>query len=114
VNCIRCAGACCEEITIEINASNEFPKAMAEWLTARGVAAGPNLYAVPSRCPQLTLDGLCGCHDTKPLVCAMMTVGGQECLDALRRRRTPEQYAVIRDEDDPTVEQVYVRTKEIG
>jgi hypothetical protein len=103
VNCIRCAGACCEEITIEINASNEFPGAMAEWLAARGVPAGPRLYAVPSRCPQLTDAGLCRCHEEKPLVCAVMAVGGQECLDALRRRRTPEQYAAIRDEGDPEV-----------
>jgi len=104
MKCVTCRGACCEEITIEINASNEFPKAMAEWLEARGVATSkPNTFSVPSRCPQLTDAGLCGCHDEKPLVCAMMAVGGEECLDAVRRRRTPEQYAEIRDEGDPEV-----------
>jgi len=106
VNCIRCAGACCEIVTIDA-ALVDFPKVAAEWLSARGACVGGTVYAVESRCPKLTGDGLCGIHDEKPLACALMPVGGPECMDAVRLRRSPEQYAVIRDEDDPTPEQVY-------
>lgn len=103
MKCVVCRGACCQEITIEVHSGVAFPGAMVEWLEARGVAADkpPNAFIVPSRCPQLTVEGLCGCHDDKPLVCAMMPVGGDDCLGSVRRLRTPEQYREIRDEGDP-------------
>jgi len=43
----------------------------------------------------------------KPLECAVFPAGGAPCLDAVRERRTREQYAEIRDEGDPEVEEVY-------
>ncbi len=75
-----------------------------EWLFAR--AAGHDLggyLRFESRCPHLTKCGGCDLHDTplKPRVCIEYEPGGSDCLDTVRRRRTPEQYQLIRDEGDP-------------
>jgi Fe-S-cluster containining protein len=91
-------------MTVVPRPDDEFPRATAEWFLARGAKlSGPSVYAIPSRCPKLTCEGLCSIHEEKPLVCAVMPVGGEDCLGAVRRRRTPEQYQKIREEHDPEV-----------
>lgn len=87
-----------------------FPGALRQFLTARSTAEleGP-AYVVPARCPQLTAEGLCGCHegDDYPFVCALFSAGSAECLAAIRRRRTAMAYAFIRGEGDPEVAEVF-------
>jgi len=99
VKCLVCRGACCE--TLEITVPQELP-AQHEWASARALRVlGPGRYLVESWCPKLTRDGLCSVQHTKPLECALFPAGGEACLEAVRERRTPAQYAQIRDESDP-------------
>ena len=62
---------------------------------------------IPTPCVKLTNDGLCGIYEDRPEVCRLFVVGSDLCIDAVRRHRTPEQYILIRDSNDPTVEEVY-------
>jgi Fe-S-cluster containining protein len=112
VNCLVCRGACCEELIVSPSALSAdglaFPGALREFLTARSTAELPGpAFVIGARCPQLTFEGLCGCHDEKPLACALFPAGGDECLGAIRRRRSSTAYAFIREEGDPTVEEVF-------
>jgi hypothetical protein len=107
MKCVVCRGACCEEMVItSAQVGADFPQVIVQFLEARGTYAGGNCYAIKARCPKLNRKGLCSIHDDKPLACALDPVGGAACLDAVLRRRTPEQYQLIRDEDDP--EEVHV------
>jgi Fe-S-cluster containining protein len=66
-----------------------------------GIEVVPGTMWMPGRCPQLTDEGLCGCYEERPMVCALFTPGCSECMTAVKKFRTPEQYARIRDDDDP-------------
>lgn len=105
MNCLVCRGACCETIVVMGSMVGDlFPAATQEWMAARSIGrAASGGYVIEARCPKLTADGLCSIHDDKPLACALGIVGGTECLESVASRRTPEQYALIRDDDDPEV-----------
>ena len=49
----------------------------------------------------LTGPGTCSIYESRPQVCRDMPVGGDACLNYVRHRRTPAEYALIRDTDDP-------------
>jgi hypothetical protein len=110
VNCIACKGACCETIELMLPVGSPFDT---EWYAARGVikkeADGYCITRFDQRCPKLTGEGLCSVHGTieKPLACIEYEAGCDDCLETVRARRTRDQYAEIRDEDDPTVEELY-------
>ena len=53
------------------------------------------------RCRMLTIAGACSIYAERPTVCRDYVAGGAACLDTLRRRRTPEHYARIREDGDP-------------
>jgi Fe-S-cluster containining protein len=100
MNCIRCRGACCELIHVDASHCG-FPKVAVEQFEMRGTHIKGMIYAMVAPCPKMTSEGLCGVQDEKPLACAIMPVGGEDCFSSVKLRRTPEEYAVIRDEDDP-------------
>ena len=107
MKCHVCKGSCCEEIVISSSVVGaDFPKVIVEFLLARGRDAGGGCFALYAPCPKLNFDGLCSIHEKKPLSCALEPVGGAACLDAVLRRRTPEEYQLIREEDDP--EEIHV------
>jgi hypothetical protein len=67
-------------------------------------------WILESRCPKLTEDGLCSLHDTddKPMACAVAPAGAPECLESIRLRRPAAYYSgAIREDGDPTMEEVY-------
>lgn len=111
MKCVVCRGACCEEIVLTSSIIGaDFPAVAVEFLTARGTpAAEEGTFALNCVCPKLNEEGLCSIHEDKPLACALEPVGGAACLDAVRRRRTPEQYQAIRDDEDP--EEIHIEAE---
>jgi len=98
VNCLECGGACCQEIVL--NAPDPEDTMAHAWLQARGgqpIKLGGCIvsYAIETRCPRLSPDGLCLIHETKPEACAIFEPGSPPCLGSISRRRTPEQAARI-------------------
>jgi Fe-S-cluster containining protein len=70
------------------------------WLALHATPT-PGYLEFECRCTKLTADGRCGIYEDRPLVCKVFAPGGADCLDTVRRRRTPEQYLRIRDAGDP-------------
>lgn len=105
MNCLACAGACCETFALPV--SDILPPGSDEWrwikLHAREHVDVDDRemleFDVP--CSKLTPAGRCGIYDDRPLMCRTYPAGGADCFDAVRRRRTPEQYQLIRDPQDP-------------
>jgi hypothetical protein len=74
------------------------------WVTLHGQQL-PQHHAIrfEARCLELTEAGYCGIYEARPHVCQVFAVGGQDCFDAVRRRRSADDYTRIRDADDPLV-----------
>jgi Fe-S-cluster containining protein len=104
MKCEECRGACCEELVICSSVQGaSFPGADKEFMDVRGVLVEDGVYAVASMCPELDYRGRCRIYDDRPLACALLTPGGKECLDAVRRRRSTLHYQDIREDHDPEV-----------
>lgn len=113
MKCSECRGACCEEVIIPRCAVTMPDDDAVRWFELRGEYAPLELLEgielpeaglrleVP--CTKLTEDGRCGIYEERPNVCAAYEAGGADCLDTVRRRRTPEDYQRIRDPEDPEV-----------
>jgi len=100
VNCEACRGACCESFYIPI-ADVRLPSNDARrWFELHGRASDGQLE-IEARCTALTREGRCAIYKDRPDMCWMFEPGGPDCLDTVRRRRTPDQYAVIRGPEDP-------------
>ncbi len=90
-DCMVCRGACCETIVMPGPLAAFFDP---EWRRVRGRELPPfeqPSWEIHRSCPELTPEGLCGIHETKPRVCREYEPGSQACLSAIERRRTREQ-----------------------
>ena len=96
MKCDVCRGACCESLHLAAGSD-----AHGEWLRAFAPRALGSQVELEVRCAQLTPTGRCGIYEARPAVCRSYIAGGAACLDVVRRRRTPEEYAAIRNDDDP-------------
>jgi Fe-S-cluster containining protein len=80
------------------------------WLALHGVLEqrfnGHDHVELEVKCTQLTPEGRCATYATRPLVCALYTPGGEDCLRTVAKRRTPDDYQRIRDESDPVTLEV--------
>ncbi len=98
MNCLECRGACCEDILIPVERRLIDDDAL-DWLETRGRPVYRNgtlaAYAFEARCPLLTTKGLCHIYEARPAICRRYEPGGPDCLETLKRRRTPEQRARI-------------------
>jgi Fe-S-cluster containining protein len=109
MKCQECRGACCE--TFDVPMTDVRPIAddpgtyqdRLRWIGLHGqtITEGPIRFRFACKCTALTEAGACGLYDDRPTVCRDMPVGGAECLEAVRNRRTPLEYTRIRDDDDP-------------
>ena len=82
----------------------EIPPHTDEYFQARGELLqkeGRTLVILPSRCPQLAVDGLCTIYDWRPHFCRVYKPGDPACLAAVKRQRTPEDFQRIREDSDP-------------
>jgi hypothetical protein len=103
VRCDICRGACCEDFSLRL-ADVTVSSDVTHWLRLRGVEQGPWL-TFDCRCRMLTADGRCDLYEdpSRPEVCREFLPGSGWCLDAVRKRRSPEAYARIRQASDPEV-----------
>ena len=106
MKCQECKGACCE--VFELPYTDIQPPGADEfrWITLHGPTiiepiTSEAFIRFECKCNALADDGLCTIYDERPNVCQDMPVGGLDCLGYVRDRRTPEQYKLIRDDDDP-------------
>lgn len=108
MNCLECKGACCESFALP---KASLPLALGReaadpdtrrWLELHATQDWePEYVSLECRCTMLGADGLCKTYDTRPLMCRVFAPGCRECLETVRLRRTPEQYAAIREAGDP-------------
>lgn len=99
MNCQECRGACCETMLVPNEQSDPDTEL---WLGLRvvGPMDGERL-ALRCKCSALTEGGACEIYQARPMICRAFEAGGADCLETVRLTRTPEEYARIRDEDDP-------------
>ncbi len=80
--CAACKGACCETLTLPMPTQAN----IIEWISLRGRVEG-KMIRVEVPCRELTGDGACGIHATKPQICRDFAVGSPACISAIRARR---------------------------
>ena len=71
------------------------------WLSYHGNIVEGKGIELETPCQKLTKEGSCGVYETRPLPCMSYIAGGEDCLETVRTRRTPEEYRLIRDDNDP-------------
>lgn len=102
MNCLQCRGACCEDLVFPVKG---LAKPTFDLLRLRGqvvrLTEDMEGVAIPSVCHHLSDAGRCRIYHDRPGVCRMYRAGGQACIETLRRRRTPEDYILIRGPNDP-------------
>jgi Fe-S-cluster containining protein len=105
-DCLKCRGACCE--TFHVPAIHILAPSVdaRRWVELHSLSQRPTLQhgvmlEFPAPCTKLTPEGRCGIYEARPMTCRAFQPGGVDCLDTLLRRRTPEQYAAIREAGDP-------------
>lgn len=67
------------------------------WLRYHG-QPHPDGIEVEARCSKLK-DGRCSVYKNRPMACRVYVLGGPDCLDAVKRRRTPMEYLTIREKE---------------
>ena len=100
MRCHVCAGACCESFTVPAAVLNVRDSDDARWVRLHATLSGRSL-TFEVRCTALTPEGRCSIYERRPAVCRFYEAGGSACLETVRTRRTPEQYQLIRDPQDP-------------
>lgn len=87
-DCGVCLGACCEDLLVPVD-PEALDEVALEWLEARGrmevFRDRPHLW-VEAPCPHLA-GGRCGIYEQRPLVCQAYVMGGERCVETVRRRR---------------------------
>lgn len=110
MRCEACRGACCEEVLIPrvmFAAPNDDVR---RWFELRGSIVPHELLEgieLPEAGLRLEVpcgaleDGLCSIYEDRPDVCREFAPGGRHCLETVRRRRSPADYQLIREAEDP-------------
>jgi Fe-S-cluster containining protein len=105
MKCEECKGACCEIMEIRFRDLQPPSEDVFRWMRLHGLTkVRDNLESgieFECRCNALKVDGSCEIYEDRPEVCRTMPAGGEDCLNYVRERRTPEQFQRIRDDDDP-------------
>lgn len=100
MNCLVCRGACCESIELDLGFHPPNPDSE-RWIKLHGVEKNGKI-SFEAKCLKLTSNGTCEIWEDRPLVCELYIAGSHQCLETVRERRTPEQYLLIREEEDPS------------
>ena len=112
MDCGCCGGACCEEFSIPLSDISTATAASADsreqgadrmrWLMLHAdLKTHPNYARFVVPCSELTPEGACAIYPERPQMCRDFLRGGAACLDYVRRRRSPAEYELIRDDGDP-------------
>lgn len=106
MNCDICVGACCEAFAVK-ESDLRLPDAdTLHWFGLHGVKRD-GWITLECRCTKLSPRGRCTIYDDRPQVCRDFRPGGPECLEFVRARRLPAEYAEIRHAGDPPLEALY-------
>jgi len=106
MRCDICSGACCESLIIpafvqpDPASPSKVINEINQWLSLHGQIVPDKGIELEAPCSWLK-DGGCQNYEDRPLPCVMYISGGEDCLETVRTRRTPEQYQEIRNENDP-------------
>lgn len=96
--CEECRGACCESFCLPAKA---VPTDAQRWLALHGtLVEGGTRVEFEARCTKLTAGGRCSIYETRPVTCAIYAVGGEACLETIRRRRPEYAKELGLDEKD--------------
>ena len=66
------------------------------WFILHGTPTPDSHVRLNCACTALTNEGRCSIYDDRPQMCRDYERGGAWCLEAIRRRRTPQESAEIR------------------
>lgn len=102
MKCSVCRGACCEEFSLDLVMQPPSKDAQ-RWIELHAINIKDERLRFECRCTELTLEGDCAIWEDRPMVCELFIAGGPQCLEVVGRRRTTDQYQMIRDNDDPLV-----------
>lgn len=100
MDCAACRGACCETFSLKVSEFAHFDNDQLRWLSLHGAWRG-GWFEFERACTKLTPEGRCSIYEDRPLVCRLFAPGSKWCLEAVRSRRTPQQYASIAGPSDP-------------
>ena len=103
MKCQECRGACCEVFEVPLIDLRPQSEDAFQWIMHHGRTVYDDTFRLQfeCRCTKLSEQGRCSIYASRPQVCRDMSVGGAECLDYVRHRRTPAEYALIREAHDP-------------
>ncbi len=98
MSCRVCEGACCEDMELPLaDVVRVLPDAdKVRWFMLHGRPTPDSYVRLDCACTMLTTEGRCGIYADRPQMCHDYERGGEWCLEAIRRRRTPAQAARIR------------------
>jgi len=99
MNCEICRGACCEYMVLGPLEIRMPTRDSRRWVELH--SSTPEELTFDVRCQKLSLGGWCDIYEGRPLLCRDFLIGGNECLSAVKLKRTPIQYQMIRGEKDP-------------
>ena len=103
MNCKICRGACCEEFSTELAMFPPKPASWDDaryWFTLHATKVEAARFTFECRCTKLTSEGRCSIYEDRPLICELFIPGSIECLETVRRRRTPEEFTLIASSDN--------------
>lgn len=109
MKCEVCRGACCESILLPypvFEQKTTVPDVLTadanKWFALHGrFALDGKCVELEARCTKLTDAGRCGIYTDRPLTCQLFEASGPGCMRTVKERRSPEEYALIRDPNDP-------------
>lgn len=110
MRCDACRGACCEEVLLPRVMFLAPTDDIRRWFELRGKLVPHELIEgielpeagilLELQCTALE-DGRCSIHEDRPDVCRDYAPGGRHCLETVARRRSPADYQLIREDEDP-------------
>lgn len=81
--CFLCQGACCESIVFDEKQLSPDHKT---WLLLHGKQK-EGMIELDCKCKKLGKDGKCTIYENRPDMCRVFSLGGQACLNTIKRRR---------------------------
>lgn len=94
-DCLRCGGACCESVTLEVKAPTaDFQRFIELRSLPQLMADGRIFRNFDARCHMLH-EGRCVIYAQRPAMCVAFEPGGANCQATVRSRRTPAEADAI-------------------
>ena len=81
--CHLCQGACCESIVFDESQLSEDHKT---WLSLHGNKKF-GMIEIETKCKKLDKCGKCSIYENRPEMCRVFSVGGNACINTIKRRR---------------------------